>query len=193
MPNALMPLGLTEHLGDIPQVSLQLAVDQLSQVVRSEAQLTARRVGFGWRPCADAPDGYDRLRAAYRRSRRTGQALPVSNLHCERTIFGNMETNVAMRFWHDIHHVERGCDFSPLEEIELALWHLEVLSQRGLAPSSLSWQLLQADLIGQTYCSALLCRFPDDQRQFVLDCVTGGLDWALLAESGREPLVAAAA
>lgn len=193
MPNSLMPLGLTEHAVDIPPETLQMAMDQLSHVIQSEAQLTARRVGFGWRARPDAPDGYDRLRAAYRHSKRTGQAMPISNLHCERTIFGAVETNVAMRFWHDIHHVERGCDFSPLEEIELALWHLDVLSQRGLSPSSLAWRLLQADLIGQTYCSALLGRFPDDQRQFVLDCVTGGLDWALLAESARDPLVAAAA
>lgn len=144
-------------------------------------------MGFDWRGCPEAPDGYDRLRAAYRCSKRTGQPLPVSNLHCERTVFGNVDTNVAMRFWHDIHHVERGCDFSPLEEIELALWHLDVLSQCGLPPSSLAWQLLHADLIGQTYCSTLLGSFPDNQRQFVLDCVIGGLDWALLAESGREP------
>lgn len=187
MSSSPVPLSSTGHLPGIHPAELAEAVVRLGEVVRLEAQLTARRVGFGWRPCVDAPDGYDRLRAAYRQSKRTGVALPVSNLYCDRTIYGDADTNVAMRFWHDVHHVERGCDFSALEEVELALWHLDVLCRHGLEPTGLSWRLLHADLVGQTYCSALLGHFPDDQRQFVLDCVAGGLEWALLVESGRKP------
>ncbi len=156
------------------------AVELLGEWIRSRAAIVSARLSIDPVAVEDAPDTFDKLRAAFRRSLRTGEPLPVSSLHCERTIYNTPELNHLLRFIHDIQHVERGCDFSPVQEIDMGWAHLDDLVNFGAPRGSVAWRLLHADLIGQTYCSALLGFFPEDQKRFDLNVVELGLDQALI-------------
>ena len=61
--------------------------------------------------------------------------------------------------------------------------HLDDLVSFGVPQGSVAWRLLHADLIGQTYCSALLGFFPENQKRFDLNVVELGLDTALVIEA----------
>lgn len=162
--------------------AIRQARQTLSFVVEAEAGRTAAEIGFGWAPDSAAPDRDDVLRAAYEHSAGTGEALPVSDLFCESTIYTDPKTNMAFRFWHDVSHVRQGLSFGLVDELELAIWHLHQLEQHGHGPGTVTWDLLRADLIGQIYVMGLVQRFPLVQDRFVLDCVRRGLDAGVLAE-----------
>lgn len=102
-------------------------------------------------------------------------------------IYTTPEVNFAFRFWHDVSHVQHGLSFGLEDELELALWHLDVLERDGLRPDSLAYRLLQADIVGQLLLMGLASRFPFDQKEFVLGCITLGMEPGVLAEIRRVP------
>lgn len=155
---------------------------KLSSFVEDRADRTASEAGFTWRPESNAPDRYLDLLAAYDRSRSTGEALPVSDLFCDDTVYLDPKTNMAFRFWHDTSHVRLGLSFDLVDELELASWHLAELERYGQPKGSVAWQLLHADVVGQIYVMALIGRFPLNQGAFVRDCVVRGFDTGVLAE-----------
>lgn len=157
----------------------------LSEYVLDHAARTAHDIGFGYVGQQNAPNTYDALTAAYERSVATGEPLPISNEHSTDVIFISPEVNVAHRFVHDVHHCRLGLDFGLVDELELAIWHLDRLEDAGIDPSSLEWQLLHADLIGQIQINAFARRFPSDQRKFGLDCILLGFERGILSELRR--------
>lgn len=162
--------------------TLTVARRELTRFVEDQAVRTARDVGFSWRPDSAAPDRYDVLLAAYQNSVDTGQALAVSDLYCESTVYVSPGANMAFRYWHDVNHVRRGLSFGLVDELKLADLHLAELTASGLGPQTTAWQLLHADLVGQIYVMALIDRFPLAQGAFALDCVRRGFDVAVEAE-----------
>lgn len=157
----------------------------LTDFVYTAAKAAAERVGFGWTPEPDAPSTYECLREAFDRSSRSGVDLPVSSLYCEGTIFAGPSANHAMRFWHDTNHVELDRGFEVDDEYEVAEFQLEVTRRAGFGHRTLEYRLMHADSIGQTYCLAVLGRFPHDQIRFAIWCVEDGLDEAVAYEYAK--------
>lgn len=172
--------------GCVPRSAIRAACKYLGMFVTRQANLTADLVGFSWIGQEDAPDTFDDLSAAFDLSAETGEPLPISNMFCETSIYPTIETNIALRFWHDTHHVLRSRNFSHAQEIDMALWHLEVAATDGVARGSVAWRLLEGDMLGQTLCSATLGRFPIDQFLFDLNCMHFGIADALVIESEHD-------
>jgi hypothetical protein len=163
------------------------ARETLAAFVIQQALTTADEIGFTWKPTPDAPERFDVLSAAYHHSEATGEPLPISSANNDSTIYTSAEANIAFRFCHDVHHVRLGLSFDLVDELKLALWHLDALEHSGFPPTSLPWRLLHADLIGQATVMAFARRFPLDQYRFAEGCLTGRFDRGLLAELRREP------
>lgn len=177
----------TRRDGPCRATKTALARVAVAKFVRLQAQETAAAAGFGWLATAEAPSTYQQLRGAYAASQATGAPLPVSNLHCESSVFPRPEDNIAFRFWHDCSHVRLGLSFSLEDELELATWHLAQAEQAGFTPGSLGYRLLEADHVGQVLVQAVGGRFPFDQEAFVLTCAQFGLGIGVLAELRRVP------
>lgn len=167
-------------------VSWRYASSELSNFVVHAAAATSQLVGFEWVGCPDAPSTFPDLLAAADRSAMTGQPLSVSDENSATVIYTFPEINLALRFWHDVSHVLRGLDFTAPHELQLAQLQLQALERAGIERGSPPWRLLQADLVGQVYLSAVGRRFPVDQAVFVERCLTTGIDSAVLAELGGE-------
>ncbi|TFV62037.1 hypothetical protein E4P41_08535 [Geodermatophilus sp. DF01-2] len=163
-------------------VRQQRAGQQLSEFILHAASATSEVVGFAWDGRADAPSVYPQLRRAVHHSLQTGESLPVSNENTESVIYASCEVNLALRFWHDVLHVLRGLDFSPPQELQLAMIHLAALEKAGFGQDSLEYRMFHADLVGQVHLIAIGKRFPVDQRQFVERCLNEGMEHALLME-----------
>lgn len=157
----------------------------LSRFVRHQADLAAEEVGFGWIGTREAPATYPQLRAAFAHSTKTGEPLPVSSEYCDDTVFMEPSDNVAFRFWHDVSHCRLGLSFALPDEWELTLWHLDQLLAAGYAPSSLEYQLLRLDLLGQVILLGIAGRFPFNQGEFTRTCHELGLDIGVLTELRR--------
>lgn len=168
-------------------IELAEARQQLSAFINQQAEDLAGRLGFGWRPVMDAPSTYQQLRGALDHSLNSLEPLPVSSENSASVIYDGPEVNFAFRFWHDVSHVQHGLSFALEDELELALWHLDVLERAGVAPASIAYRLLQADLLGQLLLMGLAGRFPFDQEEFVLTCALLGWEQGLLAEVRRVP------
>lgn len=169
-----------------PETDDQARLD-LSRFIRDRAEQTKNEVGFTWIGTPSAPSTYQQLRGAFNKSTSTGAPLPISNLFCDSSIYPVEEDNVRFRFWHDVHHVKLGLSFRLEDELELALWHLDQAAQAGILPGSVTYELLEADLIGQVLLMALIRRFPIDQAEFVNTCSQVGLMTGLLDEIRRIP------
>lgn len=175
---------LSDFSGCNPPASAIAAARQyLGLFVLRQALETADQIGFGWVEQPDAPDTYDDLLAVYDRSKATGEPLPVSDQHCDRSIYLTSEVNLALRFWHDSQHVLRGRSFRVVDEIDMALWHLDVAAHDGVAKHSVARHLLESDMLGQTLCISALGRFPLDQYLFDLSCLTFGIPEAIVLEA----------
>jgi hypothetical protein len=177
-----MPLSTISLLS----VAMRKASSELSEFVMYAAATTSQLVGFSWVGQPDAPGTYPDLLGAVEKSLVTGDPLPVSNENTDRVIYAFPEVNLALRYWHDVSHVMRGLDFTAPKELQLAQLQLRALEQAGIESGSLTWRLLQADLVGQVFLSAIGGRFPVDQVTFVERALTIGIEAAVLAELGEE-------
>jgi hypothetical protein len=157
----------------------------LGRLIREQARKAAAEHRMRYMPSADAPSNYPALLLVYRTCARTGSPFPVSPEHCQQTIFTRPQINWAFRFVHDLEHVRCHLSFSSRDELQVGAHQLEALRAVGHGPDSLEHKLLHADTVGQTYCLAVLGRFPFNQRRFDFDCVRYGLDTALKLEALR--------
>ncbi len=155
---------------------------EVTSFVRFKADETAKAVGFNFVGVPDAPSEYQQLRGAYADAWATKTPLPVSNEHCDTSIYLEPADNMRFRFWHDVHHVKLGLSFNLDDELELATWHCQQMESAGFRPDSLGFRMFRADLVGQLYLMGIKGRFPYNQRRFVETCLTHGLDLALLDE-----------
>jgi hypothetical protein len=158
---------------------VELARTRLSAFVRSEAERTANELGFEWRPADLAPMGLEMLTTELRSSHLSGLPFRVYGGFSDDTVYDTKETNLAFRFWHDTRHVWLGADFTPDAELEVASCHLAQAKAAGFERRSIEFQLLYADTAGQTLFTSQAHRFVVHQRQFALDYVRGGLDFAI--------------
>jgi hypothetical protein len=161
--------------------TIEQARRQLGEFVVEQAE-KASELGFGWQPHTEAPSTYPDLCAAFRNSQSKHVPLLVSSLHND-AVITTPEANLAMRFWHDVNHVQRGLTLNGVDEQELALWHLDVLEAHGFPEYSLVWQMLWADTVGQNLLLGICDSFPLDQHRFVLGCIEEGFDRGLLREA----------
>ncbi len=164
------------------QLQIQAARETLSAFVDFHAEQTAEAIGFRFNATPDAPTTYPALCIAFKRSIRTKEPLPISNQNSDSVLFTSPEVNIAHRFVHDVHHCLLGLSFDLVDELELAIWHLDQLERSGCARDSLPWKLFHADLIGQIQVNALARRFPADQRAFGINCAIMGLERGVLHE-----------
>lgn len=169
---------------------IQLARVRMTQFVVDKAKETEQRLDFTFEPVVNAPETYSQLRAAFARSQRTGEPLPVSKLHCASTTFLTPKHNVMFRFWHDVSHVERGLSFVHSCELELALWHLREFERAGFMRDSLAYKLFEADTVGALMVKAITKRYPYSQLRFAIGCAQNGLLSGVQLELGRVPSLA---
>jgi hypothetical protein len=157
------------------------AMATLSAFVQERAELTAEGAGFGWRTAPDAPDNYEALVVEFNECLVSGRDLRVNATNNSPSIFMTSEANAAMRFWHDVSHVEFQQDFGFKAEMLLAHYHLASLVVAGQPTGSLAWQLLRADTIGQNYVYFLTGGgFVADQVDFAYKALRHGLPFAVL-------------
>jgi hypothetical protein len=174
-----MPLSqLTDHHLWVPRLNLGRFISDQARKVAAEHRMR-------YVPSAKAPSNYPALLLAYRSRARTGRPFPVRPEHYQQTIFTRPQLNWAFRFVHDLEHVRCHLSFSTLDELQVGAHHLEALRAAGYGPGSLEHKLLHADTVAQTYCFALLGRFPYNQRRFDFDCVKHGVDAAVELEAVR--------
>lgn len=165
----------------LPERRLHQARRRLSDLVVSQAEACAVRVGFGWEPSDDAPDTIKELRAEFSGCADTGRPLRVATVNVEPSIFTGPESNFAMRFWHDVTHVEANQDFGFAGEVAVAEIHLDALVASGEEEGSVAWHLLRADTVGQNMVFTMTGGgFVPDQLEFACSALRSGLPFAVL-------------
>lgn len=160
---------------------LELARRRLSEMVVSQAEACAVLVGFGWEPAEDLPDSFDKLREEFSACAGSGRPLRVATVNVEPSIFVGPEINIAMRFWHDVTHIESGQDFGFAGEVAVAQIHLDALVAAGEEEGSVAWHLLRADTVGQNMVFAMTGGgFVPGQQAFARSVLRSGLPFAVL-------------
>lgn len=161
--------------------SMQRAADGLAIIVKLEAASWASDLGFSYVPSVMAPGTFEAAKAEFKVARAAPRGFyRVSKEHSAKTIFRDAETNYALRFWHDMLHVDLGADFSLSGERRVAREHLRVLTECYSVPrASLLWRLMRIDSLGQNECVHAIGRFPSDQRRFVAIALRQGLTMAI--------------
>lgn len=157
------------------------ARNRLADLVLVKANETAQRVGFGWRASPDAPDTYEKMLAEFEECTETGCDMRVATVNAIPSVFGSARANFAMRFWHDVTHVELDADFGYFGEKKVADAHLDAVVEAGMAEGSLPWQLMRVDTVGQNYVYAMTGGgFVPDQLAFAIRAVRTCLPIAVL-------------
>lgn len=168
-------------VSSLPERRMEIARQRLSELVVSHAEACAVRVGFGWEPSPDAPDTFDKLRGEFSLCAETGRPLRVATVNIEPSIFTGPESNIAMRFWHDVTHIASGQDFGFDGEMVVAQIHLDALVAAGEEAGSVAWHLLRADTVGQNMVFAMTGGgFVPDQMAFACSALRSGLPYAVL-------------
>lgn len=135
------------------------------------AHRLARDIGFGYWPCADAPDacgegGLALLQAEFSECLRKRRAFRVWSGASDGTIYGSAEANYAFRFLHDVGHCvyKLGTTFD--DEVQLARKQgREIEAAFGVrSPEALVYL---ADTEGQSTLHNMRGYFPEDQADFV--------------------------
>lgn len=153
----------------------------LAEFVVSQATATAEHVGFGWEVSPDAPDSFEKLKVEFVECTVSGHPLRVAAVNADPSIFASASVTYALRFWHDVTHVEMDAGFGFGGEMRVAEAHLQLVVEAGRCEGSLAWRLMQADTVGQNYVFAMTDGgFVADQLAFALTAVTVGLPFAVL-------------
>lgn len=142
----------------------------LSELVRQQANQMRQLTGIDIVSTADAPSTFNELMLAYHRAKLNTGYLPVSNLHCDNTIYTTPGCNVMFRYWHNMLHCMRGCDFSLAGELAVGAAHCAVVANY-LGADSLEHKLMMADTIGQSMHEKITGSFPADQWEFCFNFV----------------------
>lgn len=153
----------------------------LADLVFDKANEAARRVGFGWRASPNAPDNYDGLLSEFTECTVTGRDMRVGKVNAIPSVFGSARATFAMRFWHEVTHVEMDADFGFFGEMAVAKAHLAGVVDAGMPEGSLAWQLMRADTVGQNYVYVMTGGgFVPDQLAFAMRSIRVNLPFAVL-------------
>lgn len=141
---------------------------------RATLEIAAKLLPQGWRGHDKAPANLKDLKALWANCARFGNAVIVSDLHCDRTVFSGPAANMAFRAWHDYRHITENAEFNDVGEHlvhdamchDLALWRGEhgVLLPAMRRP----YALLECENIGQLDHWRVFGNPPVDQRTFAL-------------------------
>lgn len=129
-----------------------------------------------FKPTTDAPNSYKALKQ-YKECLTGAIVLPVYDQACNNTIYLKPEDNVLFRAWHDAIHLEKGLSFKPVDEIQVGLEHCHQLRLIG-APTHVI-NAVYFDVVGQIEFYSKHGQFVVNQRQFVQDCLSLGLQKAI--------------
>lgn len=103
--------------------------------------------------------------------------MPVSNEHCEDTIYSSPVVNMAFRAWHDMLHLQHGQGFTLTGELEIARQH-QLIGLTACLPDVLL-RVLWFDTAGQNLYQFHHGEFPEDQQAFVKAALCVGLTGAI--------------
>lgn len=139
----------------------------LEHFVIAKAYRLSKDLGFSYIESETAPNSFEELQEAYRKSVATSCPLPVFAGASENTIYLTKEGNWAFRFWHDVVHASGGFEFTLEDEISCSSVQCEEVS-RYFGEHSLESKLFIADTIGQSvYAHLHNGQFPEHQLNFV--------------------------
>lgn len=99
---------------------------------------------------------------------KTNGVYGITDLNCENTIFGNKDTNLAFRAWHDAIHIQHDLPFTLKGELEV----YNIMQSQLHHNYYFEKLLLYADIVGQSLYYEKHNAFPDNQRNFVIDFLT---------------------
>lgn len=159
-------------------------ITQAERIIVQEARALSGELGFGFVPSEHAPNTYDDLRDAWQISTDYQEPLPVSSLNLDDCFF-RPEVIHAQRFYHDAFHMIHQLSFDLSDEVELAFVHMEELAAHGIARSTMAYQILFADFVGQAVYMMHVKRFVSNQTLFIVDCVSQGMERAIFHEANR--------
>ena len=142
------------------------AVEELKEFYQKKA-FELMRADWVFYITEEAPETYNDLITAWRE---TGM-IPVKSGASDRTIYDCEWTNILLRFWHDVTHIQLEKGFDRHSEIDVIQHQHNQLS--GL--SRLANNVFFHDMAGQTMYYERRGKFVGDQKQFVLDCLQH--DW----------------
>jgi hypothetical protein len=121
---------------------------------------------------SNGPRNWDELQATIWRP--FGAPLPVNPFGAESSIYGDIETNIAFRAWHDQLHLDLLADFGSAGEYVVALAHRRAARAAGLPESDVAalwadtWQTFN-------YARDHGGQFPTNPREFVAHCLESTL------------------
>ena len=146
-------------------------------VIAMAKECTAR--GWTFYATKDAPESYKALKKAAAESF-NGKQLPIADYGSETSIYGSSEINTLFRFYHDVVHLENDYSFSKDGESKTAYVHIRDGVRFGLSPLAL--RVLEADTRGQVDYYFRWRKFVNNQRAFVLSCISHGIVNAIKVE-----------
>ena len=167
------------NLYDTSDLAINVAAENLGRLWCHQSRFQAEQVGFGFVLRPDAPNGLDELREAWEISQITKQALPISSLYNDSSIYDDPLTNGTFRHVHDVMHMVTGLTFTSDDELELASLHLEAVRGVGFGPDSLEHRVAHGDMVGMIMALRINKRYPMDQKMFVVNCVRYGVGEAV--------------
>lgn len=140
---------------------------------RATLSIARRLLPQGWRGHDKAPDNLRDLKALWANCARFGNAVIVSDLHCDRTIFSGPAANMAFRAWHDYRHITENAEFDDAGERKVhrrmeddLCGFLAWIEDENSRARSLA--LLDCENIGQLDHWRVFGNPPADQRTFAL-------------------------
>jgi hypothetical protein len=97
--------------------------------------------------------------------------IPVDGDNCENNIFGDRNTNIMFRAWHDLMHISLDEDFSPMAELRVAF------AQAAQLPDDWMYEklLILSEVGGQVAYHDKHGDFIEDQREFTKKLFTTGI------------------
>jgi hypothetical protein len=135
------------------------------------------------RPSRCAPDSFTKLKAWEAQSV-PGEAMPVYDKGCDRTIYSHPRYNYAFRAWHDRVHLDINAGFGKLDEIKVCNEQIRQARQRSvmLGISEEDIRAITADVAGQVLYYYKYGDFVNDQALFVGACLEDGIFTTLDSE-----------
>jgi len=160
----------------VNEYTMNKAGAELGRWMIQRAARLARDVGFSYEPAGDAPETYEAVLAAVRRSQCERVPFPVWAGGSDATIYGSAEANYAFRYWHDMAHIASTGDFTVAGELAAVRMQLTELA-RTFGTDSIEYALFVADTLGQVWFHERTeGGFVQDQKSWVFAVVQAHAD-----------------
>lgn len=160
------------------------AISELREFVTIMATETAENVGFGWEP---APIGYPTCSELDRRVASAiahHRPLAIPGEHAERTLLGDVEAELALRFWRTVTKFQQApctCDAASEYACDMSMVDQAVIANVGHAAQL----YLYGDLVGTTLLRLSGYGMAINPMFYTLDVLMFGLPEAVVMEAER--------